>query len=402
MKRWLSLILVISLQWTLPGEDYYLIVNTESGPDAESFYLGHYFTGFGPGKSVRDSHELEFDEDYEPPVLEDPDEIAPEIRYFYYEEWGEIRRLQAQLVYNDPQGSCLIYVQRSGAVQERDWDALGAWFDGEVYPSVSQNFGIPGDVDKNGRVILLFYKFGSQHLSGYFNDTDLFSSSRYSGSNQAEILYFNLRYRRMFSSLMKETYPHELQHLINASLRMSRSLEPMELWLNEGLAESAAHLALGSPWEYNQEIWNDPDGEFWAGTSLTRWKGDLRDYALSYLFVQYIRAQTGDKSFLRQLISMEDPGLMGVIDTLDRYEVHYDSPEDLLQSFYLAILLQKEEGIWGFGDIGPELNLQVRSPKPSFNGILVPGAAVYLPLSTGEPRNPLPETLKVLDTRDYR
>jgi len=395
-------LILLSFHWTLVGEDYYLVVNTDTDPGGESFFLGRYFPGFGRGKSIHEPVDPLLNELYEPPVLDPPAESAPETRYFYYEEWGEVRRLQAQLVYNAPQGSCLVYVQRSGAVEERDWEALGAWFDEQVYPSVSQHFGSPGDIDHNGRVILLFYKFSSQHLAGYFSDSDLFSTSRYSGSNQGEILYFNLRYRRLFSSLMKETYPHELQHLINSSLRLTRSLEPMELWLNEGLAESAAQLALGSPWEYNQEIWNDPDGDFWAGTSLIRWDGDLRDYALSYLFVQYLRAQAGDKSFLRHLVSMEEPGLEGVIHTMSLYGVDYDSPADLLQAFYLAILLQKEEGILGFGKTGAELNLQVRPPDSSYNGVLEPGAAVYLPLSNGDPPVLLPDALKVLDTRDYR
>lgn len=402
MKRWFITVLMLWLNLTLQAEDYYLIVNTGSGPDAESYYLGHYFSGFGPSKSVPTRQDWGLSEPYVAPEMDVPGEATPAQRFFFYEEQGEIRRLQAQLVYNAPGGHCLIYVQRSGAVEERDWDALGEWFDREVYPSVSQNFGLPGDVDHNERIILLFYKFGTEYLSGYFSDSDLYSTSRYSGSNEGEILYFNLRYTQMFSSLMKETYPHELQHLINSSLRMNRSLQPMELWLNEGLAETAAHISLGNPWEYNQEIWNDPDGDFWAGTSLTAWEGDLRDYALSYLFVQYLRAQSAQKSLLHDLILSRDPGLQGVVNTLDSYGVHYDSPADLLQSFFLAIALQDLEGTLGFGVMGSELGLEVKTPGDQYNGVLPPGAAVYLPLSTEKPRSPLPEPLKMLDTRDYR
>lgn len=402
MKRWLIAVLMICLHLTLQAGDYYLIVNTGSGPEAESYYLGHYFSGFGPSKSVPQRQDWDQSEPYMAPEMDVPGETVPLQRFFFYEEQGEIRRLQAQLVYNAPEGHCLVYVQRSGAVEERDWDALGEWFDRQVYPSVSQNFGLPGDVDRNERIILLFYKFGTEYLSGYFSDSDLYSTSRYSASNEGEILYFNLRFNHMFSSLMKETYPHELQHLINSSLRMTRSLPPMELWLNEGLAETAAYISLGSPRDYNQEIWNDPDGAFWAGTSLTAWDGDLRDYALSYLFVQYLRAQTDHKNLLRDLISAREPGLQGVVNTLDSYGVPFDSPADLIQSFYLAIALQDVEGKLGFGAIGSELGLVVKSPGPDFNGVLPPGAAVYLPLSTGKPHSPLPDTLKMLDTRDYR
>jgi len=381
------------------SEDFKLLINTDVDSMGESIYLGSYFPGFGPAKR-KDYQEPSMDlESYVPP--QDPMSHFPETRFFFYEDRSEILRLEARKVYDQPRGHCVIYVQKSGAVQTRDWDAVGQWFDETVYPPMIRSFGIPSDVDHNGKILLLFYKTEDPRLSGYFSDSDLYDRAVYSGSNQAEILYFNLRERDSLSQLMIDTYPHEFQHLINSSQRLQKGLEEMPRWMDEGLAESAAQWINGDDWLYNQQIWNDLDGAFWSGTSLIQWRGESEDYALSYLFFQYLRSLAEDPSIFRELIENPTSGLTGVIEVMARHDIYWDSEEDLLVSFYLAMALQ-QQGLYGFGDAPERLGIQPRSPSDEFSPMLEPGAAVYLPLKTPDPSQNLPGHLKWLDTRDYR
>ena len=158
----------------------------------------------------------------------------------------------------------------SGGFSTADYQRFAARFDTLVYPIDVANFGVPGDIDQNQRVILLFTKSvneltprnSTSYVGGFFFDRDLFpitDSPQFSGckgSNVGELFYLlapdpngqvngNVRRTGFVDSVTTSVLAHEFQHLINASRRLyvNTTAEDFEVtWLNEGLSHIAEEL----------------------------------------------------------------------------------------------------------------------------------------------------------------
>ena len=151
---------------------------------------------------------------------------------------------------------------------DADFTFFGSRFDDLVYPVETGHFGVPTDIDDNGRAILFFTRavnernpLGSQAVTiGFFWSGDLFpaeGTSRLEAcpeSNHGEMFYliapdpageagvpFTAEDIR---SLAVPLIGHEFQHLINASRRLFvNQASAFEVgWLNEGLSHVAEEL----------------------------------------------------------------------------------------------------------------------------------------------------------------
>lgn len=380
------------------AEDFLLVINTEVISWQKPFDLGAILPDYPGGSSRISEDPYEEDFVYRPPREQRGEVPEKEVTFLIDDDSGQINGLRSFLVYGDSQSSCLIYVQKSGSALTQDWDRLGQWFDKEVYPKVTGLFGSPLDLDGNGKIILLFFKFADSSLAGYFSESDLFDRDWESASNQGEILYMNLTAGNPESQLIRETIPHELQHLINRSRRITRQKKSSQLWIDEGLAEMAAYEVLGYPSPYHISLWNDRDGGFWDGVSLFHWDGSLEDYALSFLFFLYLKERFPGVELNRRIINHPGGNGRSILEILQEEGVPLENFGDLLQDFYLAMLLHPED----FGSDGTDLKLRPRNPSPQYDGLLPPGAAVYLPLELAPYLNHLPEHIRVIDSRDYR
>jgi hypothetical protein len=159
-----------------------------------------------------------------------------------------------------------------GGFTDDEYRAYAEAFDAQVWPTVTQHFGEPHDIDNNQRVVIFFTRAVNEltppgqdwYVGGVFAARDLFpveGNRRLggcAGSNEAEMLYMlvpdpngevNGNVRRKSSELHRtvNVMAHELQHLINASRRLygggavgSDWME--EVWLNEGLSQVAEEL----------------------------------------------------------------------------------------------------------------------------------------------------------------
>ena len=105
-------------------------------------------------------------------------------------------------------------------------------------------YGNHTDVDKNGKIIILFLdlnpKYGSSSsiLNGYFNPADLIDGQ----GNNADMLYMDLSGLNNNPDYMAGTILHELQHLINYNVNVLENGMEMDVWLNEALSESTSVL----------------------------------------------------------------------------------------------------------------------------------------------------------------
>ncbi len=150
-----------------------------------------------------------------------------------------------------------------------DFQRFAARFDTLVYPLLVENFGEPTDIDKNGRISILFTRAvneltparSSSYVGGFAFSRDLFpitERSRAEGcatSNQGEYFYAlapdptgsinqNVRSTSFVDSITTSVLAHELQHIINASRRLyvTNAAGFEEKWLDEGMAHIAEEL----------------------------------------------------------------------------------------------------------------------------------------------------------------
>lgn len=157
----------------------------------------------------------------------------------------------------------------SGGFTDAEYNSFGVTFDTLINPLDVQNFGQPSDIDKNGKIIVLFTKevnkltpkTGSQGvIGGFFFERDLFpvtSTPDLQGcptSNYGEIYYalvpdtggvFSVKHTKTdVLNLTYGTMAHEYQHLINAGRRIYvNNADAFEdVWLNEGLSHIAEEL----------------------------------------------------------------------------------------------------------------------------------------------------------------
>ena len=158
----------------------------------------------------------------------------------------------------------------SGGFTTADYQRFAARFDTLVYPIDVANFGSPGDIDINGKILLLFTsavnaltpRASESYVAGFFYNRDLFPTvgtpefQGCAGSNYGELFYLlapdpngvingNVRQKSFVDSVTTSVIAHEFEHLINASRRLyvTPGVEEFEVpWLDEGLAHVAEEL----------------------------------------------------------------------------------------------------------------------------------------------------------------
>lgn len=153
-----------------------------------------------------------------------------------------------------------------------DYQSFAGIFDSQIWTVDTDNFGVPTDIDKNGRVILFFTRAvneltpenSTSFVGGFFFGRDLLLQSDRSGpsfscpsSNQGEMFYLlapdpaGVVHNNKWSvdqvkRFTAGTIAHEFQHLINFGYRWwdpnvnFSSFE--ETFLDEGLAHEAEEL----------------------------------------------------------------------------------------------------------------------------------------------------------------
>jgi hypothetical protein len=156
----------------------------------------------------------------------------------------------------------------AGGFTDAEYQSFATTFDTLVNPVDVQNFGQPSDIDKNGKIIILFTKEVNKEtprgsngvIAGFFYERDLFptvSNGDLDGcatSNVSEMyyalvpdpngVYSDKRSKADVLDFTTSTLAHEYQHLINAGRRLYVNDAPTfeDTWLNEGLSHIAEEL----------------------------------------------------------------------------------------------------------------------------------------------------------------
>jgi hypothetical protein len=323
--------------------------------------------------------------------------------------------------------SCLVYGENSRNIPEAFAREVADEFDTRIYSGITGAFGFPSDWDNNGRVIILLHKIdedtsGGAYTAGYFNAADLFNYDR---SNLGEMLYINYKSPEIenpgFVKNLYSAMAHELQHLINRSLHLTN---PMDLWIDEGLASAAEYLYGGS--QADRIAWFNKDEQetIRKGNNFFIWNGYwegvfeedeeqppktdvLGNYATAYLFFQWLRihADKGSEIY-RDIINspytdyravaraawQNIPGFRGIAGGNDEdwedAEWSNKAWAELLGAWYAANRLRAESGIYGYeGEI--TLDFTWSWPETNTHDVdLYPGEGVYSQISSGDNKSP--------------
>ncbi|MBD5519805.1 MAG: hypothetical protein HDR03_00980 [Lachnospiraceae bacterium] len=294
-----------------------------------------------------------------------------------------------------------IYVNDASKMQDY-MDELAKEFDAQ-FPKMTENFGSKDRVDElygdnDGKTALLCYDIngngmsGSSYTAGYFFAADLNINYSNRTNNNIDCLHIDswqgmsrkTSNNTLDSVYSKRTMVHELQHMINYSICRENESKFTKLsiptYLNEAYSEAAAHLCYG---EATSRINNYNNNSNIAGgkVSLLNWdkNNSLSNYALSYLFSQYIRIQyeNGENIYKDTMADLtESNDLFGII----AYKLGV-SGEELLFNFRAALFLKNAEGEYGFG--GEKWAETIKSNSTNAGNVsgLEPGAAVVIPFN---------------------
>lgn len=272
---------------------------------------------------------------------------------------GSYSQKNFQLLYS--KGSPDVWVADS-QISKADAAELGEAFN-RVHALDVSTFGHESDVDHNGKVNLLCYdiqdgyKYGNDgYVAGYFDPIDLMANTH---SNRSEVLYIDT-YPAMGTGKTKvvsNVYPtlaHELQHMINFNQNVFiEKHNQMDVWMDEGLAMAAEQMYRGQALDDQIEYY-DESQTIANGQSLIYW-GDHQDllanYALSYLFMEYLRIQSGQgTSIFKELINDRYSDYQAVQDVIHKYIDPRMTFGEFMTDFRTALFLNNRTGRFGFHD----------------------------------------------------
>ncbi|MFC7395033.1 Ig-like domain-containing protein [Scopulibacillus cellulosilyticus] len=238
---------------------------------------------------------------------------------------------------------------------------LGKEFEDRIYNSDVDNFGNESDVDGNGKVNILCYDIqdgfsgSGGYIAGYFDPRDLFNMEH---SNESEIFYIDT-YPLMGMGDSKDvseaysTLAHEFQHMINFNQKVfvQGNFNDMDTWMNEGLSMAAEQIYLGKALQDRIDYYNY-DTDIANGHSLLYWDnyGDtLANYSLSYLFMQYLKVQSGQGNHIfKELIDDPHTDYEAVEDMVKKYIDPNLTFGKFMTDYRAALLLKENSGLYGF------------------------------------------------------
>ena len=291
-----------------------------------------------------------------------------------------------------------------------DVELFTGLFDDPIYPVDTGVFGFPSDLDGNDRVILLFTPSvnrlsppgSSDFIGGFFFGLDLIPGLEH--SNKGEVFYVlvpdptgesgNVRDAEMVRRTVPPVLAHEFQHMIHHNERiLERGAANKEaVWLSEGLAHLAEDLVgeelrrrgrVAEADEYQRgnrrraSLFLTEPSE--VSLIFAVGQGSLAERGAAWLFVEYLRGQSGTDSVLGSLTGNTATGTVNVEAVMGR------AWADLFSDWSAALELERQ--------------VSVRGALPLRSELLFLGFDLMEALETGG--GGFPSTPKVHDSGDF-
>jgi hypothetical protein len=320
---------------------------------------------------------------------------------------------------------CLIFVETGfkNNLSEQSWEQLHSFCNDSVIELTNQfapqcnlenqSLNAECDLDENQRFIVLFYNLGNKSYAGYVDPYDFDPDKPIQYYGRSEILYLNATHLEDNTNSLfkiKLTIAHEFQHVLSKLITYSLGVHPLlDTWIEEGLAESASHHMMIKNQLSTSEIdtpkyipfrINEFDSiKVKEGIGFIKWSSNTANYALSYLFFQYLRGQSKEPdTFFRRIHQQANINTQTVFNIVNNNQ--FEDFNDLLLSFHLASIynspdlpkyqFSKDNTSYFNGDIVAS-KAQILSSKSQPNPSIEPGGRIIKLLPSAQHETFVPQ-----------
>ena len=237
----------------------------------------------------------------------------------------------------------------AGGLDARSFGALGRDFDDPIFPTNVDVFGETSDLDGNERVVILFTPVVNEltprgadgFVGGFFFGLDLLVGRP--GSNEGEVFYALVpdpegefgdeRSTELVMDVIPAILAHEFQHMIGFGQRalVLGATSQEALWLSEALAQMAedvvgdaflervdtskAILYKSGNWIRGERYLRDPGD---VSLIVAQGQGSLEERGGGWLFVRYLRGQSGSDQIFGDLTRTTRVGVANVVAVTGR------------------------------------------------------------------------------------
>jgi len=274
-----------------------------------------------------------------------------------------------------------VYVEHGWTVDPTDIQDIINNF-GIIYTKLRDSYGEEKpDVNGDSKVYILLLDIQDDfnwptmtgYTDGYFNPVDLYANERY--SNKRKVLYMDIHpglYLTGFYSPkspnpnFRNTMAHEFQHLIHYNIKPSD-----DTWLNEAMSEVASFYAFNEP-RWNRVELFQRNGNH--SNSLTNWDHELADYAVVYMWAQYMADRFPNDVF-RNILAVKN--LKGK-DSVEEYLSGHSDPlgkklefASVFRDWSIAMFFGNNTSV--FTDNAVWTYKSINTWPGSYNGVSIPG-----------------------------
>ncbi len=240
--------------------------------------------------------------------------------------------------------------------------AINESFETNIFPTITDVFGPPPDIDKNGKIIILIFDIidgqsSTSFVAGFFDPRHEYEDLK--NSEEAEII--NIDGNEGLDQLADghfETIAHEFQHMIHFRNDINENI-----WLDEAASMLAEYLIGKDPFSGNNPY--KPAFESNPDVSLTYWDyyGTpglvFANYGAAYAFFLYLLEHYGGSSIIENIVKNRNNSILSVEQSLNKegYPVEF---KEVFRNWTIANYLNDisfANGSYGYKSISLEMKL---------------------------------------------
>lgn len=323
------------------------------------------------------------------PLKSNGDKTFYAIQYGQGNDNGSMIRFSASLVKTTD--LIEVYVRDGYSVDSSKINTIINEFEKE-YSTITNTYGTYTDVDKNGKILFVFFNINKVevtsggYVGGYFYSGDLIEGY----GNNAEILYIDC-----LNGLDKAitTVIHEFQHLINYNMTVLEYIPQTDTWLNEALSESTEVVYKKGKPPLERISYFNADYNRYSGNYFYTWTSDVINYASACTFMYWLYLQSGNNYNIYKDIAQAPRNIRGNYNALVKSVNKHISGlqtsdwKKILLTWFLANYKNDSSGLYGYKNTisykyesETIKGIQTFTPQKSssdVNILLYPGAAIY-------------------------
>jgi len=310
--------------------------------------------------------------------------------------------------------NCKVWVERGSGVSDATASSMAKAYEDNILPKMLKTYGINANIvyegevvatntmeladwlgDKDGKLCILLLDIKDEYnpgvndsyVGGYFWGENFRNLVKY--SNLCDMIYIDTYPGKPGTMESNTTFAHEMQHMMNFVTSQLTRESLMDLWVDEGLSQSAEWLISGSHPEVRWAWYNqDPSGLIKKGNNFFIWGNRekenqyaiLDDYSTAYLFFQWLRLQAGTSDIYYDIITSNNYDYKAVTSAANKYITggNYSDWSTLLKAWLAANYINAPSGPYGYKNDGTLKNIRARTMPAGVNNIsLAPGEGVY-------------------------